>query len=53
MYIKARFTLSDKEEWHEVDGNFDYCRFYESIVTVFESNPDLPWVKKTLLWWNQ
>ncbi|KAI0281345.1 hypothetical protein BC826DRAFT_923149 [Russula brevipes] len=51
--VQARFTLSDKEEWHEVDGNFDYRRFYESIVSVFESNPDLPWVKKTLIWWNQ
>jgi hypothetical protein len=52
-YIEARMNLSDKEEWNEFDGSFSYRNFYESIISVFEVDPTLPWVKDTLRWWNQ
>lgn len=53
ILFQARLVLSDKESWDQCDGIFNYRHFYESIVSVFETDPELPWVKETLKWWNK
>jgi len=32
---------------------FSYEKFYENIVTLFEDDPEDPWVIDTLEWWNK
>lgn len=51
-YIQAHLALSDKAAWDMRDVTFSYRHFYESVVAVFEDNPELPWVEETLKWWN-
>ena len=53
ILFKARFTLSTMEEWGEVDGNFNQKRFFESIIGVFEEDPEDEWVIDTLKWWDK
>jgi hypothetical protein len=52
-YVQAHLALSDKASWDQQDVIFNYRNFYESIVAVFEDNPELPWVEETLKWWNE
>lgn len=52
-HIQARLVLSDKGSWNQCDGEFSYRHFYETIVSVFEDNPELPWVEETLKWWDE
>jgi len=35
------------------DGAFEHGVFYQNIVRMFETDPDDPWVKETLAWWNE
>jgi len=45
--------LGRREVWTQLDGSFNYRHFYKGIITVFEDDhPELPWVKRTLKWWN-
>ena len=41
------------EEWGEVDGNFNQKRFFESIVGLFEEDPEDEWAVDTLKWWDK
>ena len=52
-YIQACLILTKKEVWTQLDGTFNYHNFYEAIVAVFEDDPELTWVKRTLKWWNK
>jgi hypothetical protein len=40
-------------QWGSYDGLFDLEMLYSTIVTMFESDPDDPWVVETLEWWNE
>ena len=51
-YMQVCLALSDKASWDKSDGTFNYRHFFESVVVVFKTKPDLPWVKETLKWWN-
>ena len=52
-YIQARLVLTEKDAWTQFDGTFNYRRFYEAIVAVFEEDPDPTWLRRTLAWWNK
>ncbi|KAF8814888.1 hypothetical protein BYT27DRAFT_7156659 [Phlegmacium glaucopus] len=39
--------------WIIDDGAFEHGVFYQNIVRMFETDPDDPWVKDTLAWWNE
>ncbi|KAI6141161.1 hypothetical protein BKA82DRAFT_3977752 [Pisolithus tinctorius] len=51
----VRFALSSANTWHNVDGDFDYSQFYNTILDFFEDLPG-PAAKKRvdelLAWWN-
>jgi len=49
----VRFSLSSDEEWGFIDNPFNYEAFYKNIVTIFEDDPEDPWVIDTLEWWNE
>ncbi len=40
-------------QWGSYDGVFDLEALYSTIVTMFESDQDDPWVVETLEWWNE
>lgn len=50
--FQTHFLLSNLNSWSTADGHFDLHTFYDNIVTLFKTNPHLPWVVKTLNWWN-
>ena len=35
------------------DKNFNLQEFYNTIVVMFEKDPQHPWVVETLEWWNE
>jgi len=49
-YIQAHLVLTEKEVWTQLDSTFNYHNFYKAIVAVFEDDPELTWVKRTLKW---
>ena len=40
-------------QWGSCDNLFNLHLFYDNIVTMFEKNPEDPWVIETLEWWNE
>ena len=50
---QAYIVLSSISQWGSYDGVFDLEALYGTIVTMFESDPDDPWVVETLEWWNE
>ncbi|KAH9984125.1 hypothetical protein BJV77DRAFT_216914 [Russula vinacea] len=50
--VQARIALCSLEKWNRHDGDFNHEKLYNNIVTLFEHDPDDPWVIKTLDWWN-
>ena len=41
------------EKWSRFDAGFDLEAFYSNIVSLFEIDPDAPWVSETLAWWDK
>lgn len=48
---QARFALSSQQTWNGKDGAFDYEAFFETLLQLFELDPE--WKEETLCWWNQ
>lgn len=40
-------------QWGSTDNLFNLHEFYNTIVAMFEKDPDDPWVVETLEWWNE
>jgi hypothetical protein len=40
-------------QWGSFDNIFNLQEFYNTIVAMFETDPQDPWVKATLEWWNE
>jgi hypothetical protein len=49
---QARFCISSKKTWSFNDNNFSYRTFYQAILGIFVDDDD-PWVRDTLVWWNE
>ncbi|KAG6851880.1 hypothetical protein C0991_005319 [Blastosporella zonata] len=50
--VQACFALSLCKKWCLDNGDYDVVDFFQSIVNVFERDPDDPWVIDTLEWWD-
>ncbi|EGN99950.1 hypothetical protein SERLA73DRAFT_72719 [Serpula lacrymans var. lacrymans S7.3] len=53
--VQVCFSLSDLGSWREVDGDFNYCEFYNNILSFFEDTPgprSKQHVTDLLAWWN-
>ncbi|KAG2337401.1 hypothetical protein BDR05DRAFT_848097, partial [Suillus weaverae] len=51
--IQARFGISSKNKWAEVDGKFSYREFYQNIIDFLRECEDKDWVSSLLKWWNR
>ena len=40
-------------QWKSYDNLFSLQRFYDSIIALFEVDPQDPWVIDTLEWWDE
>lgn len=47
--------MSSVEQWSDpaFDGTFSYEQYYNNLCRLLETNPDLPWVKETLRFYDR
>ncbi|KAI6146030.1 hypothetical protein BKA82DRAFT_20491 [Pisolithus tinctorius] len=50
--VQARYAMSSKNKWGEVDGDFNYRKFYYGIIKMIRECPDEDWVVDLKKWWN-
>ncbi|KAG6377893.1 hypothetical protein JVT61DRAFT_14680 [Boletus reticuloceps] len=51
--IQARFGISSKDQWNEMDGNVNYCDMYKAIIRFLQDAVDKKWKDGLLRWWNK
>ncbi|KAF8436567.1 hypothetical protein L210DRAFT_3647883 [Boletus edulis BED1] len=51
--IHARFGITSKRQWNEVDGDVNYSEMYRSIIRFIRHADDLKWREGLLQWWNK
>ncbi|KAJ3486607.1 hypothetical protein NLI96_g4131 [Meripilus lineatus] len=53
--LQARHMMSSVEQWSDpaFDGTFSYEQYYNNLCRLLETNPDLPWVKETLRFYDR
>ncbi|KAG6369478.1 hypothetical protein JVT61DRAFT_14370 [Boletus reticuloceps] len=49
----ARFGISSKDQWNEMDGNVNYCDMYKAIIRFLQDAVDKKWKDGLLRWWNK
>ena len=50
--MKVYWFLCDKDDWRLDDGFFNKQDFFQTIVSLFETDPEDAWVGDTIQWWN-
>jgi hypothetical protein len=40
-------------QWNSFDNLFNFQEFYDTVVGMFEKDPEHPWVVDSLGWWNE
>ena len=46
-------AITSMGQWSTSDNLFNLQEFYETVVDMFEKEPQHPWVINTLKWWNE
>ncbi|KAI0053451.1 hypothetical protein FA95DRAFT_1601089, partial [Auriscalpium vulgare] len=50
--IQAYIALSDMPQWGFYHNKIDLRTLYNRIVDLLEKDPEHPWCKETMAWWN-
>lgn len=53
LCLQARHMITSQETWNTTDVHFNYEKFFEWIVEMFEEVPEDIWVVETLAWWQR
>ena len=50
--IQARFGISSKNRWSEMDGIFNYRKFYYALIELVDDNENVEWRDDLLKYYN-
>jgi hypothetical protein len=50
---QTRWFMCAEDDWRLDDGLFTKEEFFNTIVALFEQDPEDPWCVETLDWWNK